>query len=42
MNICSESHEEIVHEGKTCPLCGALEEIESLTAQLGEYEKERR
>jgi len=35
MNICSEAHEEIVHEGRNCPLCLALEEINDLESQIG-------
>jgi hypothetical protein len=26
MNLCSETHEEIVYEGRVCPICGLLAE----------------
>jgi len=39
MNICSEDHEEIVHEGRDCPLCSAIEEINSLEEQVGKEEE---
>lgn len=35
MYTCSDNHEEIVHEGRHCPLCTAIEEINSLEEQLG-------
>ena len=25
MNMCSDKHDEIVYEGRTCPLCEVLE-----------------
>lgn len=39
MNICSEDHEEIVHEGRNCPLCAAVEEIEDLENQVVDGDK---
>jgi transcription initiation factor IIE alpha subunit len=26
MNLCSDGHQEICHEGNTCPLCEAISE----------------
>jgi len=39
MYICSEVHEEIVHEGRDCPLCIATEEINDLESQIIECDK---
>lgn len=36
MNICDRNHDEIVFEGKHCPLCETLEELENLENQLGD------
>lgn len=38
MNICSDDHEEIVHEGRNCPMCGAIEEINDLEEQIAKEE----
>ena len=38
INLCSNNHEEIVHESRWCPLCGALtdlgEEVQELKGEL--------
>jgi len=34
MNVCSEVHEEIVYDGKICPLCEAVGKIEDLEVEL--------
>lgn len=39
MNICSENHEEIVHDSRNCPLCIATEEINDLESQIIECDK---
>lgn len=39
MNICSEDHEEIVHKGRNCPLCAAVEEINDLENQIADGDK---
>lgn len=39
MNICFEGHEEIVYEGRNCPLCCALEEINDLESQVADSDK---
>lgn len=38
MNICSDDHEEIVHEGRNCPMCGVIEEINDLEEQIAKEE----
>ena len=40
MNICEEGHEEIVIEGRRCPLCDALQEISNLEDKIRELETE--
>lgn len=44
MEICGANHEEIVFEGKECPLCSLIAdhkgEIEALEAQLEQLETE--
>lgn len=37
MNMCSQRHEEIVFDGKHCPLCEALAEIERLESDLTDH-----
>ena len=37
MTICSDNHEEIVYEGRICPLC---EERETLEERVKELEEE--
>ena len=35
MNICeTNKHEEIVYEGRKCPLCDAVAKIESLESEI--------
>lgn len=40
MNICSYKHDEIVHEGNICPICGLLDDkdirIEELETEVAE------
>lgn len=38
MNICSDDHEEIVHEGRNCPMCGVIKEINDLEEQIAKEE----
>mgnify|MGYP001609536259 CR=1 FL=1 len=39
MKICNE-HEEIVYEGKYCPLCEALENVKQLEEELQKTQNE--
>lgn len=39
MNICGRNHNEIVFDGKRCPLCEALERIEQLEQDLAKAEE---
>lgn len=41
MNICDSSHDEIVFEGRQCPLCEAVAEIDALKEKLSSHECER-
>lgn len=34
MQICSEGHDEICHEGVTCPACELLEAVDGLEDEL--------
>ena len=39
MNICDvRSHEEIVYTGRGCPLCAAIDMIDSLNEEINELE----
>ena len=40
MNICSDNHEEIVYEGRHCPLCQANSEIKDWTSELEKAREE--
>ena len=40
MNLCSEDHEEICYEGRTCPCCEKQKEIETLECELDSKQKE--
>lgn len=44
MNLCSDKHDEICYEGRTCPLCTIREdlekEIEDLKKAVEDLEKE--
>ena len=37
MNLCNSGHDEIVHEGNTCPIC---ELIERFTEEIGDLEEQ--
>lgn len=39
MNICANNHDEIVFEGKLCPLCEALADIEALEKEIDAQEQ---
>lgn len=34
MNLCSENHEEVCHEGRECPCCLKVEEIKQLEEEI--------
>ena len=40
MEICNDSHDEIVFDSKDCPLCNAIYSIEGLKKEIEELEKE--
>ena len=40
MNLCNDMHEEIVFEGKHCPLCATLDTISGLEREYGRLEEE--
>ena len=40
MYLCSSGHEEIVHEGRKCPLCSANSEIQDLEQAINELKDE--
>lgn len=40
MNLCSEKHDEICFEGRKCPLCEAMIEIECLKDECDKREEE--
>ena len=42
MNICSKKHDEIVYEGRGCPLCAAKGEIEFLEEELALNKKDEK
>lgn len=40
MNICdSRKHDEIVYEGRSCPLCVAVDRIEELENELADLQE---
>lgn len=45
MNLCSDGHEEIAHEGRSCPACLAIgelsEKIKNLEERLSDSDSER-
>jgi hypothetical protein len=42
MNTCGNCHDEIVYEGRGCPLCVALDEIERLMDCIVDLENAER
>lgn len=34
MELCSDGHEEICYEGRVCPVCEKLDEIEQLDLEI--------
>lgn len=41
MTVCnSHRHEEVVYEGRTCPLCEVIDIRDNLEARIGELEQE--
>jgi hypothetical protein len=36
MNICSDGHDEVCHEGRECPACKALAELDRYVNDLRE------
>jgi hypothetical protein len=37
MNLCLKSHDEIVYDGKNCPVCELVSEIESLKQEMSDH-----
>jgi hypothetical protein len=40
MNMCSDDHEEIVYNSRTCPLCDVLNEKKDLFSRIEDLERE--
>lgn len=40
MNLCSDGHEEICYEGRKCPACELLEQIDALEGEISELNSE--
>jgi hypothetical protein len=38
MDVCSDGHEEIVHEGRNCPTCAIVEENKELKEKVAELQ----
>jgi transcription initiation factor IIE alpha subunit len=36
MNLCSQNHTEICHEGRDCPLCGVVGELEEANDSIND------
>ena len=34
MNLCSRGHEEVCYEGRNCPVCELIDEIEEKNAEI--------
>lgn len=34
LDICSSNHDEIVYDGRTCPICAALEELKVVQGEV--------
>ena len=41
LNLCSDGHDEICYEGKICPACALVTDIEELQRRLEDLEKEK-
>lgn len=40
MKVCDDSHDEIVYNGRLCPLCEALNRIDRLEEEVEDLNKE--
>ena len=40
MKICEEAHDEIVFEGKYCPLCESISNVQELEKELGKVQED--
>lgn len=40
MKVCEDGHEEIVHEGRTCPLCFEISEKDKLSRSVEKKQAE--
>lgn len=40
MNLCSDGHEEVCYEGRSCPACDLLEQIKDLKRDNDELESQ--
>lgn len=39
MNMCSDGHEEIVHEERRCPLCSKISDLESAEKTISDLQE---
>jgi hypothetical protein len=40
MNLCSDGHDEICYEGRSCPACEIIKDRDYFDEQIGVLEKE--
>jgi len=40
MELCSDGHEEVCFEGRTCPVCEEMDEIKRLEREIKDLENE--
>ena len=41
MDLCSDGHEEICYDGRTCPMCALIEEKTDLEDKIEKLEAEK-
>lgn len=41
MYICDDGHDEVVHEGRNCPVCEKIKEISDLEDKIFDLTEER-
>ncbi len=40
MELCSDGHDEVCYDGRSCPVCDAILDHDATTTELAEAEKE--